>query len=410
MKKIISLIVLFVFSFTLISCNSVKEDEFSPFDETGDIKKDVVNDVKYEKKAQENSEDKCIIIDENFLLKLYGLREKEYSEDSAPYYRGYYYQNLNASLKDSSKLPDVSYTVKYSDGKEISEGFKKIDYTVGSYKIFSTRDEYLEYACEGKGNASSLTDSESAVICIERKYDYAYGEEIAFRDLTLIDGKACIVFDRRGTEITSSEPVTRIDFISLDKTLVENFDTEGEIIIVENRIAVDEKIELYREVIKNSEKGYYQQFESGLTAELTREINGLDVKEEKILLNYWKYAGYWKGESVLGAYVIASSVEELAKLAIDADKINPYIFNENVILCVDRRERNEWGEDMGFKGLTVKDGEVYIVLDRQGGDMSSPLEHSYVDFLIIPKDKIPDAMAKEGKINIICNEFHRLYD
>ena len=52
----------------------------------------------------------------------------------------------------------------------------------------------------------------------------------------------------------------------------------------------------------------------------------------------------------------------------------------------------------------LKDGKLYIVVDRQeslinGNEALDP----HADFIVIPKDKLPDGIAGEGIIEIVTN-------
>lgn len=395
MKKLIPFIALLALLLALVSCNDLLPIDSESRD-TGTV----------------DTGDKPTP-DDDFLLKLDELKKKNTgstvgeADRSWQYYSHYKY--VNVSPNEDFKFPDVSYAVKYSD-KEISAGVKEINYAVGSYKIFYTYDEYARSAYVDKGDISSDMlgyGSGRAVVCIERKYDYAYGDEVALRNLAVIDGKTCIVLDRMGKGVTSSEPVTRVDFIYLDNSLdiLKEVKPEGEIIVVDNVIETDATYDLCYELANKLEGDYYKQFDAVMSDELKTSMSSIETKEEFIPTKYWKYAGYWHGGVLTADYDVISNAGELLKFADNALKINASVFEDNVILLIRRREGSEWGENVGFKNLTVKDGEVYIVLDRYGGDLSSPMERTYADFLIIPKDRLPDTVTKQGKIKVISNDF-----
>ena len=395
MKKLIPFIALLTLLLALVSCNDLLPIDSESTD-TGTV----------------DTGDKPTP-DDDFLLKLDELKKKNTgstvgeADRSWQYYSHYKY--VNVFPNEDFKLPEVSYAVKYSD-KEISAGVKEINYAVGSYKIFYTYDEYARSAYADKGDISIDMlgqGSGRAVVCIERKYDYTYGDEVALRNLAVIDGKTCIVLDRIGKGVTSSEPVTRVDFIYLDNSLdvLKEAKPEGEIIVVDNVIETDATYDLCYELANKLDGDYYNQFDAVMSDELKTSMSSIETKEEFIPTKYWKRAGYWHGGVLTADYDVISNAGELLRFADNALRINTSVFEDNVILLIRRREGSEWGENVGFKNLTVKDGEVYIVLDRYGDDLSSPLERTYADFLIIPKDRIPDTVTKQGKIKVISNDF-----
>lgn len=337
--------------------------------------------------------------DDDFLLKLANLR----GEEDPEYWAGKHYKYVNAYPKDGCKLPDVLYGVKYSD-KETAEGFKDIEYVVGSYKIFSTYDEYLKYADVPEGTDNPFKDGNSVVICIERRYDYECGEEIAFRNLTLIDGEVCIVVDRIGKEITSSDPMIRVDFISLtiDSNLLESLKPEGEIIVIENRIETDELTDFYRDLAKKSDSDDYYQKIDGDTSGVCNKLDK-SIKDYSIPIEYSKKYDFFYGRVTVTDYKLISDYASLSEYTVNG-KIDEGIFDNNVILYVERCYEIINGNDIGFRDLMLKDGKLYIVVDRQeslinGNEALDP----HADFIVIPKDKLPDGIAGEGTIEIVTN-------
>ena len=72
-----------------------------------------------------------------------------------------------------------------------------------------------------------------------------------------------------------------------------------------------------------------------------------------------------------------------------------------MLLYVERCYSSINGGDLGFRNFEVKDGQLYIVVDRAEGLMESDALDPHADFIVIPKEKLPEGVASEGTIKVI---------
>lgn len=105
-------------------------------------------------------------------------------------------------------------------------------------------------------------------------------------------------------------------------------------------------------------------------------------------------------------YRLISTYEELMELSENASKIDSSIFEENVILYVRQQYGELSGEAVGYSDLKMENGELFITYSKYeywSGAVSECIVW-YKDYIVIPKNEIPQEIPQSGKIGVIMNE------
>ena len=102
-------------------------------------------------------------------------------------------------------------------------------------------------------------------------------------------------------------------------------------------------------------------------------------------------------------YMLINTYDELIQLAENASEIDSSIFEENVILYVRQRYPNISGEPLGYRGLKMEDGELFITYSKYQYrlECASEAVAYYKDYIVIPKNELPNGIEQSGKISVI---------
>lgn len=105
-------------------------------------------------------------------------------------------------------------------------------------------------------------------------------------------------------------------------------------------------------------------------------------------------------------YRLISTYEDLMELSENASNIDSSIFEENVILYVRQQYGELSGEAVGYSDLKMENGELFITYSRYDyrGGAASECVVWYKDYIVIPKNELPEGTPQSGKIGVIINE------
>ncbi|MGM9665561.1 MAG: hypothetical protein ACI3XX_03375 [Eubacteriales bacterium] len=283
----------------------------------------------------------------------------------------------------------------------------KPDRSLGAYKAFNTFEEYAADVENAQDDIKSYFE-DNVLIYIVGKYDPEAGSIKGFRDITWeIGGEACIVLDRYKYVDSRLDDKTEYYgfyiFVPRDEIpYIDGLSTTGSITILEHQIISDEEIAYYRE-LANKDSDYYEDFDgdtSGICNKLGKSIKGYFIP-----IRYSEEYEFWYGRLTVTDYKIISDYASLSEYTVEGE-IDKSLFDNNVLLYVERCYGNDRGSDLGFRDLTLKDGQLYIVVDRSESFLDAlDVVDPHADFIVIPKDKLPEGVASEGRIRIV-NDIH----
>ena len=113
-------------------------------------------------------------------------------------------------------------------------------------------------------------------------------------------------------------------------------------------------------------------------------------------------ANYSDGEEIIGHYKIIKSYEELCTLTENGSLVDKDIFLESYVIYISRWYSNYWGEQQGFKSLSISNGNLRIEYDRLywDGFIVSPAEAHYEDYIVVKRQQIQQNVADEGDITV----------
>ena len=368
MKKFVTILLILVFSLSLFSCNDVGRgvDSSTNDTETGEDTKDT--------STGEN------MSDEELAKALYALQKGDSVKE--------YY-----SISES----DVELT------KGIENGERRYVLFNYKYELTNYLGNFLDE--ESVNNFRIFYDSwerEHSVLYITPSDDYCFEIETGIRNFTIIDGKVYIVSDGYNLKrAEDGEAESKGLFVLIPKgEIPEGMKRNGEITVLNNELLPSETFEFYRELY-NASSPYYEVFAGEVEQSVIQATNKNKTSFEAPLGKSGSL-GQRTGTIYRSDYKMISSVEELSKIAANANTVDANVFTDNVIFYVGSFRNKK------FRNFTVRDGKLYIVVDYQilkTDDMSdSDTTDKCVDLVIIPKNVLPESIEKEGKIEIISRQ------
>lgn len=368
MKKFVTILLVLVFSLSLFSCNDVGRgvDSSTNDTETGEDTKDT--------STGEN------MSDEELAKALYALQKG----DSVKEY--YSISESDVELTKGSENGECRY-VLFNYKYELTNYLGNFldEESVNKFRIFYDSWE-----------------REHSVLYITPSDDYCFEIETGIRNFTIIDGKVYIVSDGYNLKrAEDGEAESKGLFILIPKgEIPEGMKRNGEITVLNNELLPSETFEFYRELY-NASSPYYEVFAGEVEQSVIQETNKNKTSFEAPLGKSGSL-GQRTGTIYRSDYKMISSVEELSKIAANANTVDANVFTDNVIFYVGSFKNKK------FRNFTVRDGKLYIVADYEiikTDDMSdSDTTNKCVDLVIIPKNVLPESIEKEGKIEVISRQ------
>ena len=105
-------------------------------------------------------------------------------------------------------------------------------------------------------------------------------------------------------------------------------------------------------------------------------------------------------------YKLIYAYEELVEVAENANNIESSVFEENAVLYIVQRFPGIYGMSIGFNDLKMLDGAPFITYTQyvyEDEDMAE-MECYHEDYIVIPKNELPQEIPQSGKIGVIMNE------